>query len=90
MPAHLRHAARERGDGTQDLVALEIAQHVVAVAHRLDGAQGAVQERRQPVALAAGRERGHDLIEPQVTEERGLLAGPVVRRVRALSKRMLT
>ncbi len=79
--AHPCHAVRKRDDGISHWLALEIAEHVVAIAHRLDRAQRAMKVRRQPVALAARRERGDDVIETQITEERGLLAGPVAGRV---------
>jgi hypothetical protein len=46
-----------------------------------------VRVRRQPVALAAGRERGDDLMEAQITQERG--SSPSASSG-ALLKRMLT
>jgi hypothetical protein len=39
VTAHAGHAARERHDGVPDRLSLEIAKHIVAVAHRFSGAQ---------------------------------------------------
>jgi hypothetical protein len=53
----------------------------MAVAHRLSGAQRAIQERREPVLVAARGERPDDLIQSQVGEELRLVDGGVGRRV---------
>ena len=69
MPAHLPHSARELTHGSEHRLVLEVAQHMVAVVNGFHLAQRPVEEAREVVLLAAGGERGHDLIETQVGEE---------------------
>ena len=75
MLAHLSHAVGKCADGGDDVVALELTQHVVAVADRLDRVQRPVEERGELVLLAAVGERGEDLVEVQITEEGGRPVG---------------
>ena len=49
----------------------------MAIANRLDVVQRTVEERRQLVLLSAREQRGKDLVEMQVTEEKRLRSGRV-------------
>ena len=77
MLAHPLHPARELADGVGQRLLLKIAQHVMAIANRLDVVQRTVEERRQLIFLSAREQREQDLVEMQITEEGRLLSGRV-------------
>jgi hypothetical protein len=84
--AHPPHRLREAPDGLHHLRLLEVAQHLLSVAHGRNRVQRRVEERLELVLLPAGRHRLQHLIEIQVGEEVGLLELEPSARLRVLEE----
>ncbi len=69
MPTHLSHSAGELAHGSEHGLLLQVPDYMVAVVNGSHLVQRPMEAAREVVLLAAGGERGHDLIETQIGKE---------------------
>ena len=66
--ADLPHRRGEVGDRCQDVIALQVAEHLVAIGDQVDVGEREAVVALQPILTATGHQRGNDLVEVEVAE----------------------